>query len=436
MKAHNRLTSCKVAVIAFLSIFLCVTSSWSATYYVDKNNKGASDSNPGTEANPWKTIQKGASMAVAGDMVYVKSGVYYEWVDVKNSGASGKPIIFIAYPGDKPIIDGTGVSVPYWKALIWSRGNDYITIDGFEVRNTSELLINLNHGKYLTIRNCVGHGNSGPAQKPLNGKSGFFIGHSSYGLVENCEVYDTGGNCFYAESSNYVTFKNNYAHDNPAHAGFNLFPKTTENPQGHYYGSIVKNNIVARCATGILFRYQVNAEISNNLIYGCGASGILLDNNQKDYPSLSHNFKGNTKIYKNTVVDNCLKNTSAHGIANYNATYVAINNNIVANNGNKIIYIGSGAITGSKIDNNLYGTSASFYWGGIKYSSFSSWKAVSNDSGSSTGDWNFMNKSIGDYTLTSTDANIGKGVDMATVGIMSVGKSALNPPDNLRVAQK
>ncbi|MGH8652475.1 MAG: cellulase family glycosylhydrolase, partial [Gammaproteobacteria bacterium] len=42
-----------------------------ATYYVDTNHPSASDSNPGTEVLPWKTIQKPANMLVAGDTVYI-----------------------------------------------------------------------------------------------------------------------------------------------------------------------------------------------------------------------------------------------------------------------------------------------------------------------------------------------------------------------------
>jgi parallel beta-helix repeat protein len=419
----------------FILISFIFPAAWAADYYVDKNNKSASDSNPGTADMPWKTIQRGANVAKAGDTVFVKKGIYYEWVDVKNSGEAGKPITFKVYPGDKPIIDGTGVAVPSWKGLFYSNSNNYITIDGFELRNTSECLIHLHRVDHLTIKNCVAHSNSGPASSD-NNHSGILIKYANYGLIENNEVYDTGHNCFTAESSNFLTFQHNYAHDNPAHVGYNIFPRDTENPQGRYYGNVIKSNIAARCMAGIYIRYQVDAEISNNLIYASRAIGIYLTDSRDDHPSLSYKFSSNTKIFNNTLIDNGHEFSYTHGgIADFNATDVTIKNNIIVNNSGDTIYIGAGITSGIDISNNLYDTAAHFHWDGKSYSSLSSWKTASKDSGSLGDDLQFVNKSAGDYTLKNRSANtIGKGADLTTVGI-SVGGD-LVPPAKLRIVQK
>ena len=63
------------------------------TYYVAKTG---SDSNPGTLAQPWLTIQKAANTVAAGDTVIVTAGIYAERVMVSSSGASGSPIVFQA----------------------------------------------------------------------------------------------------------------------------------------------------------------------------------------------------------------------------------------------------------------------------------------------------------------------------------------------------
>jgi hypothetical protein len=84
--------------------------------FVDTSNSSASDSNPGTENSPYKTIAKAISVANAGDTIYVKAGTYTEAALSKNaihitkSGQSGNPIVISAYPGDKhkAIIDGGG----------------------------------------------------------------------------------------------------------------------------------------------------------------------------------------------------------------------------------------------------------------------------------------------------------------------------------------
>lgn len=43
------------------------------TYYVSPSGN---DKNPGTETQPWQTIQKAADTLVAGDTVYIKEGFY------------------------------------------------------------------------------------------------------------------------------------------------------------------------------------------------------------------------------------------------------------------------------------------------------------------------------------------------------------------------
>ncbi len=85
-----------------------ISSSSSNTYYVAKTG---SDSNPGTESQPWLTIQKAANTLVAGDTAYVKAGTYNEQVIPSRSGSSGAWISYKAYPGDTVIIDGSGLSI-------------------------------------------------------------------------------------------------------------------------------------------------------------------------------------------------------------------------------------------------------------------------------------------------------------------------------------
>ena len=49
---------------------------WSAEYYIDQNNPSASDQNPGTISQPWRTITKANQTLVAGDTVYIRAGTY------------------------------------------------------------------------------------------------------------------------------------------------------------------------------------------------------------------------------------------------------------------------------------------------------------------------------------------------------------------------
>lgn len=63
------------------------------TYFVEKTG---SDANPGTEAQPWLTIQRAADAMVAGDSVVVGDGVYAERVVTRANGTIENPITFRA----------------------------------------------------------------------------------------------------------------------------------------------------------------------------------------------------------------------------------------------------------------------------------------------------------------------------------------------------
>jgi hypothetical protein len=91
-------------------------------YYVDQNHPQADDSNPGSEAFPWKTIQHAAVIATAGDVVYVKAGVYPERVVPQNSGLPGSKITFQALPSRSVTMYG-----------FYTVYSDYLHIEGFNI---------------------------------------------------------------------------------------------------------------------------------------------------------------------------------------------------------------------------------------------------------------------------------------------------------------
>jgi len=128
---------------------LCTVSASAATYHV--SNSG-NDGNSGTNSlSPWQTIaqvMKFKPKLQPGDSVlFQRGGVWYEQLDVSGvNGTASAPITFGNYGlGDLPVIDGgstrqfgivAGYSPTY--SLYDSVGSTYITIDGFEVRNTTE----------------------------------------------------------------------------------------------------------------------------------------------------------------------------------------------------------------------------------------------------------------------------------------------------------
>jgi hypothetical protein len=92
-------------------------------YHVAKNG---SDQGQGTKGDPFLTINKAASLAVAGDTVTVHEGEYREWVNPRFKGLSDKRrIVYQAAEGEKVVIKGSEhihnwqkVEGEVWKSIL------------------------------------------------------------------------------------------------------------------------------------------------------------------------------------------------------------------------------------------------------------------------------------------------------------------------------
>ncbi len=79
-------------------------SSVGGRVYHVAQSENASDSNDGSEASPFLTLNKAGEVAGAGDKVIVHDGTYREIFTPKNDGTASNPIIFEAAEGEKPVI--------------------------------------------------------------------------------------------------------------------------------------------------------------------------------------------------------------------------------------------------------------------------------------------------------------------------------------------
>ena len=139
-----------------LTILLSFTTlSFATNYYVDCNNPSANDSNPGTLNSPWETIKHAAETLAAGDTVFVRAGIYNEHVYLGQDGNSAQGyIVFSAYPGETPIIDGTGATESNNGIIITA---SYVKLLGFEIRNWDENGIWIESTANFEISDCVVH---------------------------------------------------------------------------------------------------------------------------------------------------------------------------------------------------------------------------------------------------------------------------------------
>lgn len=105
-----------------ISPFISVKKT-GVTYYVAQND-GADDNNSGTFLSPFRTLNKAAEVAKAGDTVIVCEGVYRETLTPKNNGEPGAPITFKAAEGhDVTISAADELDAPY---LIDAEKGEYI----------------------------------------------------------------------------------------------------------------------------------------------------------------------------------------------------------------------------------------------------------------------------------------------------------------------
>ena len=345
-----------VLMLIFVLLSILTQRAWAADYYVSKSG---SDSNPGTEAQPWKTIQKAANTLAAGDTVYIKAGTYKERVIPKNSGSSGKYITFTAYPGDTVSIDGSGITLPaYWGGLLDISNKSYIKISGLRIMNAGPYDNNpgilVDHCSDITIENNYTYNTT---------SSGIGVWDSSNIIIDNNEVEkacnDGEQECITVAITNNFEIKNNHVHHNgPGTMG----GEGIDAKDGSRNGKIYNNHLHHLNRLGIyvdawdkhtenieVFRNIVhdiydndgftlasesgglleNICIYNNIAYNCDICGLTISRNGE---SPTHPMK-NIKIINNTFYNNGDGGWGG-GIAvdNPYIQNVVIRNNIVSRN--------------------------------------------------------------------------------------------------------
>jgi hypothetical protein len=302
--------------------------SATVNYYVATNG---SDSNLGTSASPFKTIQKAANVVNAGDVVIVRDGTYTTTAsnlcDLSRSGVAGSYITFRAENTGGVILDGQ--SNLRAKGFNLQPNIKYIKIEGFEIKgfsltgiylgdtNQASPPVPVNPCQYIEIRDCHIHDigrycTDTAAESP----TGILCFHTQHILIErnifnNIGRYENGENgctnstnnyknhdhALYLNGVSYLTAQYNIFYSIKRGQSIHLY-SYNDTPSDHVYiynntfhdgnpypgylagfiqvwnnvaSSVIANNIfhsMADYAINIQAGYSYSLTLQNNITYG------------------------------------------------------------------------------------------------------------------------------------------------------------------------
>ena len=226
-------------------LYLLLTSIiYCQDYYVDDNG---SDSNPGSESLPFKTINKAVGFVEAGGTIYVMDGIY-------SDQSAGVPIV--SFYEDSSQQD--------------SAGNNYVYSDGNNLNNPHVVTINKSGNEidgYITLKNY-------PNQNPkiiFNGQGGIKLGpNANYIIIEGFEVEGPSQSITYNQAimnrRNRITLKESLNQNNNNYSYFS--GKGIWGGYDDHHHIIIKNNIVHDTpGSGIRFNDSDHVTIENNTVY-------------------------------------------------------------------------------------------------------------------------------------------------------------------------
>ncbi|NIM17494.1 MAG: DUF1565 domain-containing protein, partial [Candidatus Aminicenantes bacterium] len=322
-------------ILIIIAVVTC-GQAYAANYYVAKSGN---DANPGTEAQPWLTIQKAADTMVAGDTVYIKAGTYKERVIPQNSGSAGNYITYTAYSNDAVIIDGSGISLPYdWGGLVDISQRAYIKISGLQIRNAG----------------------------PNDNNTGILVDYSSYIIIENNYTKNTTSSGIGVWDSNNITVDNNEVelacNDGEQECISIAVTDTFE----------VKNNHVHHSGLGTIGGEGIclkdgssDGKVYNNHVHHLNRLGIYMDAWDKHtynidvYRNVVHDINGNDCFTFAAESGGLLENITLYNNIGYNADL----------NGVSVSLNGDAAVKPMKditiINNTFYNNGRGIWGGGI-----------------------------------------------------------------------
>ena len=240
-------------------------------YYVGPSGD---DSNPGTQDQPWKTIQHAIDSAGTGDTIYIRAGVYAESIQLHRSGQEGSPITLANYGGETVTIDGGGDP-----AIADLDGTEYWIVQGLTLESDAE------HTLLLEAWGCDGTCRGTHHWTIRNNKIvGAVKIYGSYNLFETNEVdgsqhkgSENAVQDLY-DASHHNTFRSNHIHDFNIRGIWSMHRTHDDIIESNYIhdiGSATEGMCIDTDGFGTVEWRHV---IRGNHLHNCGEAGVELEN--------------------------------------------------------------------------------------------------------------------------------------------------------------
>lgn len=294
-----------------LSLMIFFSSLISAKDYFVATD--GSDNASGSKKSPWKTIQKAASSASAGDDVYVRGGTYNEMICIEGSGEKDEWITFQPFEQEKVIVDASGIKRPKSKkknvegsAVFYISKSSYIRISGFELCNATvnggggiwvygsgdhiELLDNHIHD--IKGKHAMGITIYGTEKKGHTGIRNLLI-HGNH--IHDCEPATSETLVINGDIKDFKIL-NNDIHD-VNNIGIDVIGGEKWLSKKFPSNGVIANNRVRRCFSSYEDGYAA-------AIYSDGASDLLIENNAVSESDIGMEIGAENKgvIVKNVIV--------------------------------------------------------------------------------------------------------------------------------------
>ena len=251
------------------------------THYISSTS--GSDTNPGTQAQPWKTIKEvnsAMSSFKPGDSVLFKSGDTW----LLNSGGEAGSLVVTASgitlgaygSGNDPVLDGSAMTdsgtMSLGEIVIGSVSN--VVVQKLELKNAIKQQISIGakntNSNHITVQNCIIHDNRTSGFILMYVENDGATGTVNNITIANNQLYNSRWNAMRITGGvTNVSIYGNTIHDFQ-HDGIDGYPSTNNNNGGKIYGNNIYNiGTVAGVSgsAGIYLPAISNFEIYDNDIH-------------------------------------------------------------------------------------------------------------------------------------------------------------------------